>query len=360
LNICIYSLQFIVVNATKTKPTNVANNMDSFNNADTLEVSIITYGQILLNYLTVPILEGIQSIFNEAKKICDEKREYNRYLKTFQELLPSVKVWTDDIVDEEVKRIIQKSNCNFLTELITCVHIIKLKALTAIRVSNQNKVIDITTPNLNTFIKNVYVKVAREFYTKIHLFKLGISGEKQMENRMQQLHIIKKSIIDTINDTMPVEQVIRSYLDETVEQEEIVQYENIPIEENQSLQSITQPQPTTTTTTTTTNDLKQPSIKQEETKPTITFENIPKNPQLENIPETIPSIKNADNIVPTSTIIINDIQNNNDDFMPMDILQDFVADDEMQKMNDIETQKNKPQSKEEDNDFNMDMEMLEL
>ncbi|NCA22804.1 MAG: hypothetical protein EBS86_16940 [Crocinitomicaceae bacterium] len=106
--------------------------------------------------------------------------------------------------------------------------------------------------------------------------------------------------------------------------------------------------------------MKQPSIKQEETKPTITFENIPKNPQLENIPETIPSIKNADNIVPTSTIIINDIQNNNDDFMPMDILQDFVADDEMQKMNDIETQKNKPQSKEEDNDFNMDMEMLEL
>lgn len=342
--------------ATKTKRTNVSNNMDSFNNVDTLEVSIITYGQILLNYLTVPIHEGIQSIFNEAKKICDEKREYNRYLKTFQELLPSVKVWTDDIVDEEVKRIIQKSNCNFLTELITCVHIIKLKALTAIRVSNQNKVIDITTPNLNTFIKNVYVKVAREFYTKIHLFKLGISGEKQMENRMQQLHIIKKSIIDTINDTMPVEQVIRSYLDETVEQEEIVQYENIPIEENQPHpQPHTQPQPITNPI----GDSNKPSIQQEETKPKTTFENIPKNPQLENIPETIPSIKNADNIVPTSTITINDVQKNNDDFMPMDILGDFVAEDEMQKLNDIEMQKNKPPTKEEDA-FDMEMEMLEL
>jgi hypothetical protein len=169
-----------------------------------------------------------------------------------------------------------------------------------------------------------------------------------MENRMQQLHIIKKSIIDTINDTMPVEQVIRSYLDETVEQEEIVQYENIPIEENQ-------PQPITNLI----GDLNKPSIQQEETKPKTTFENIPKNPQLENIPETIPSIKNADNIVPTSTITINDVQKNNDDFMPMDILGDFVAEDEMQKLNDIEMQKNKPPTKEEDA-FDMEMEMLEL
>ena len=190
---------------------------------------------------------------------------------------------------------------------------------------------------LNTFIKNVYIKVAREFYTNVHLFNVNITNERKMENREKQLYIIKKAIIDTINESMPIEQIIRSYLDETIEQEEIIQYENIPIVEN-----IPQNEPL------------EDTLNENET----TFSEIPKNPKLENIPEIIPSIKNANNSVPISTIVVNsDEKQINDDFMEMDVLENFVAEDEMQKLNEIEKQKNN--LGQDEDELNIDMEIFE-
>jgi hypothetical protein len=93
----------------------------------------------LVSIFTPLIREGIQSIFNEAWKLCLDTNELNKYLMTFQNLLSRIPKWNSIIVEEERKRIIQRSGCNYLEDLIACVHIIQLKVLTCIRVGNKQK-----------------------------------------------------------------------------------------------------------------------------------------------------------------------------------------------------------------------------
>jgi hypothetical protein len=96
----------------------------------------------LVNILTPLIIEGLRSIFNEAWKLSIENDEASKYLMTFQNLLCRVPKWNSEIIEDERKRIIERSGCGYLEDLITCVHVIQLKTLTCIRVGNKQKKID--------------------------------------------------------------------------------------------------------------------------------------------------------------------------------------------------------------------------
>ena len=93
----------------------------------------------LISIFTPLVNEGIKSIFNEAYKLCSENKETDKYLMSFQNLLSSIPKWNNTIIENEVKRIIERSGCNYLEDLITCVHIIQLKVLTCVRVGNRQK-----------------------------------------------------------------------------------------------------------------------------------------------------------------------------------------------------------------------------
>ena len=83
----------------------------------------------LVNILGPMVHEGMQSLLNEAWNLCLSNDQPNKYLMTFQTLLSRVPKWNSIIVEQERKRIIEKTGCNYLEELITCVHIIQLKVL---------------------------------------------------------------------------------------------------------------------------------------------------------------------------------------------------------------------------------------
>ena len=52
--------------------------------------------------------------------------------------------------------------CSYLEDLITCVHIIQLKALTCVRVGSKQKKIDINIPSVSEFIHKIYIRTLRE------------------------------------------------------------------------------------------------------------------------------------------------------------------------------------------------------
>ena len=130
----------------------------------------------LVNSLTPAIIQGIKSIFHESWKLCEENVQRDKYLMTFQNYLSRVPKWNSVIVENERKRIIERSGCNYLEDLITCVHIIQLKVLTCIRVGNKQKKIDITIPKLDHFIHKVYIHAARKIYMNIYLFERVLFG----------------------------------------------------------------------------------------------------------------------------------------------------------------------------------------
>jgi hypothetical protein len=176
----------------------------------------------LVSILTGHVIEGIQSIFNESWKMCVDNGEINKYLMTFQNLISSIPKWNGTIIDEERKRIVERSGCNHLEELITCVHIIQLKILTSIRVGNKQKKIDISIPNVNAFIHKVYIHVARKVYSNVYLFEKNVTPLVSQRNHRELELLVQECILISIRESIPTEDIIRAYLDESVEEEQEV------------------------------------------------------------------------------------------------------------------------------------------
>ena len=176
----------------------------------------------LVNILTPLIIEGLKSIFNEAWKMSVENDEASKYLMTFQNLLCRVPKWNSEIIEDERKRIIERSGCGYLEDLITCVHVIQLKTLTCIRVGNKQKKIDISIPKLDAFLHKAYIHVARKTYMNVYLFEKNVNALMvQKHNRELEL-IVQECILAAVRESIPTEAIIRAYLDESVEQEEEV------------------------------------------------------------------------------------------------------------------------------------------
>ena len=181
----------------------------------------------LVSIMSPLVIEGFRSIFKEAWKMCVENDELNKYLMTYQELLVRIPKWNNDIVSQERKRIIERSGCNYLEDLITCVHIIQLKVLTCIRVGNKQKQIDISIPKLDDFIHKVYINCARKIYQNVYLFENNINSLQQQKNHRELEMMVQECIMIAIRESIPTESIIRAYMDEAVEQEDEVIIEDV-------------------------------------------------------------------------------------------------------------------------------------
>jgi len=208
--------------------------MDDFN-INVLSEAKNEYMSRLINLITPLVLQGFRSILKEAKDLCIKNSEHSKYLMTFQNFLTRVPKWNQEIINIETNRIVQSSNCSYLEDLLTCVHITQLKVLTSIRVSNQQKKIDIDIPKLGNFIHKVYIDSARKIYQNVYLFENDILPLLQQKNMRETEIIIKESILNVIRSSMPIEQILRAYIDETEEEEvfeEIIEKKvETPVEE---------------------------------------------------------------------------------------------------------------------------------
>ena len=176
----------------------------------------------LVSIFTPLINEGFRSIFNESWKMCVDTDEMGKYLMTFQNLLTRIPKWNSVIIEEERKRIIERSGCNYLEDLISCVHIIQLKVLTCIRTGNKQKKIDISIPKLDHFIHKIYLHTARKIYSNVYLFEKNVNPLQMQKNARELELIINECILITIRESIPTESIIRAYMDESVEQDEEV------------------------------------------------------------------------------------------------------------------------------------------
>ena len=195
--------------------------MDDYN-INVLSEAKNEYSCRLLSILTPVVIDGVKSIFNDAERLCIENDEDDKYLMTFQNFLSRVPKWNENIIESECSRIISVSGCNYLEDLLTCVHIAQLKILTSVRVSQKQKKIDLDIPKLSAFIHQVYSVFARKLYKNVYLFEKIITPLQYQKNMRECEILCKESILEVIRNSIPVEKILRSYIDETVD-EEVVQ-----------------------------------------------------------------------------------------------------------------------------------------
>lgn len=194
------------------------------------------WGARLLTILTPHIIEGFRSILEESIKLCKNNDEMEKYLMTFQNFISRIPKWSNDIVDTETKRIIEKSGCQYLEDLITCVHIIQLKILTSVRVGQKAKKVDLDIMSINDFIHKVYVNTARQCYRNVYLFDIHVPPLQKQKNNRELEVITQECILNTVRESIPVQTILKCYLDETTEddiQEEIKEEDITPPEEKE-------------------------------------------------------------------------------------------------------------------------------
>ena len=217
--------------------------MDDFN-VNTLYESKNEWSARLVNILVPVVVDGYKSMLNEAIVLCNKNNEMEKYLMTFQNFISRVPKWNATIIETERKRIVEKSGCNYLDDLITCVHVIQLKVLSAIRVGQKQKKIDIHVPKLDDFIHKVYVNSARKVYKNVYLFEMNIPPLLIQKNERELEKIIQECILFTLRESIPLEDILKAYMSETVE--EIIV--DTPLEEPKPLDNkpLDKPLPTET------------------------------------------------------------------------------------------------------------------
>jgi hypothetical protein len=208
--------------------------MDDFN-VSSLHESKNEWGARLLTILTPLVIEGFKSIFDESVKLCKDNREMDKYLMTFQNLITRIPKWNPSIIEQERKRIIERSGCGYLEELVTCVHIIQLKLLTAMRVGQKQKKIDINIPKLDDFIHKAYINVARKIYKNVYLFEINVPPLQIQKHNREMETIVQECILNAVRESIPIEHILKAYMDETVEDDVIEEIKEQVVEKSEAI-----------------------------------------------------------------------------------------------------------------------------
>ena len=117
-----------------------------------------------------------------------------------------------------------------------------MKLLTAMRAGTKQKKININIPKIDDFIHKIYIHLSRKVYKKTYLFQKNIPPLEIQRNFNDLENTVKESILNAIRDSIPVETILRAYMDETTE-EEVIEEIKEQIIENPKKTTESKPQP---------------------------------------------------------------------------------------------------------------------
>jgi hypothetical protein len=180
------------------------------------------YSMQLVNILKSSICSGLKFLYDESKKKCIAEKRFNEVLAEFQEFLSQIRLWSQDMIEQEYRRIQDESGCDFIKELITAVFMSHTQILQSIRGDGIKKQTQIDIPKPEHFIHKCYINAGREFYKNPFFFYDGpeVSAIERQKNIPQCETIIATSIGETIRQLLPVRNILKTYLQDTFNQEQ--------------------------------------------------------------------------------------------------------------------------------------------
>jgi hypothetical protein len=165
--------------------------------------------------LTLFIVPAFHRFYMELlQQATTEETQSKRQLWKFQELLSQIPEWNIDKVQRETSKIIQDIHCDYLEELLTAVFIAHTKVLTAIRVGNKNKRVQITIPKLDHFLHRALSESSRLLWSSAYLFHNEMSAIEKQKNHRQIEQLLQDGIAQAIRGLLPVKNILKDYLAE--------------------------------------------------------------------------------------------------------------------------------------------------
>jgi outer membrane biosynthesis protein TonB len=146
-----------------------------------------------------------------------EEPNTKRLLWKFQEILSQIPEWNMDKVQRETQRLTGEIQCDYLEELLTAVFIAHTKVLTAIRIGNKNKRVQITIPKLDHFLHRALSECSRLLWSSAYLFHNDLSAIERQKNHRQIEGLLNDGIQQAIRSLLPVKNILKDYLAEDKE-----------------------------------------------------------------------------------------------------------------------------------------------
>lgn len=175
--------------------------------------------------LTVFIIPAFHMFFMELLAVAvREEPLVKKQLWKFQELLSQVPEWNIDKVHREVQKIVHQIQCDYLEELVTAVFIAHTKVLTAIRISNKNKRVQITIPKLEHFLHRALTECSRLLWSSAYLFHNDLPAMEKQKNHREIERLLQEGIAQAIRSLLPVKNILKDYLAEPEGDQDEVQH----------------------------------------------------------------------------------------------------------------------------------------
>jgi hypothetical protein len=140
--------------------------------------------------------------------------EPKKVLWQFQTMLNEIHDWNMEKVHNEINTIHGNTGCDYLEDLLTAVFIAHTKVLTAIRLSANNKKVEITIPKVEHFLFKVLCEISKLLWSSTYLFREDISGIDRQQNYKLIEGIIGEGILQAIRSLVPVKSILKNLVNQ--------------------------------------------------------------------------------------------------------------------------------------------------
>lgn len=151
-----------------------------------------------------------QAMVNEPKK----------GLWQFQNYLNEIHDWNMERVNHEIHIIHTNSGCDYLEDLLTAVFIAHTKVLTAIRLSSNQKKVEINIPKVEHFLFKVLCETSKLLWGSTYLFRDGITGIEKQQNYRSIETILNEGILQAVRSLVPVKSILKDFVNQDVTEED--------------------------------------------------------------------------------------------------------------------------------------------
>jgi len=146
--------------------------------------------------------------------------EPKRVLWQFQTYLNEIHDWNMERVRHEIQTIQNHCGCDYLEDLLTAVFIAHTKVLTAIRLSTNQKKVEIHIPKIDHFLFKVLCETSKLLWSSTYLFRDNISGIEKQQNYRQIEQLLHEGMLQAVRSLVPVKSILKDFVNQGQEDEE--------------------------------------------------------------------------------------------------------------------------------------------
>jgi len=170
------------------------------------------YTKQLCVFLVPAYFQFFIDLLERARR--DVNQEQKRTLWQFQTYLNEIHDWNMEKVSQEIQRIHMNTGCDYLEDLLTAVFIAHTKVLTAIRLSSQQKKVEINIPKVDHFLFKVLCESSKLLWSSTYLFRDGIPSIEKQQNYRAIEGVLNEGILQAVRSLVPVKSILKDFVNQ--------------------------------------------------------------------------------------------------------------------------------------------------